>query len=154
MTQAQLAERAHVSQSVISAYESGARQPSLPTLARLIAASGFELDLRVRRSSSGLRKLRGPLGMRVRRHRQQIRRIASEHGLSNVRVFGSVARGEETTDSDIDLLVDIAPEVGLLGLARCRSELASLLGGRVELVPAADLKAHVADSAMADAVLL
>ena len=150
----QLAERAHISQSVVSAYESGARQPSLPTLARLIEATGFELDLQVRKRSSNQRNLTGPLGTRVRRHGQQICRIAKYHGLTNVRVFGSVARGEDTIDSDIDLLADLAPEVGLFGLARCRVELQSLLGATVELVPAADLKPGVAKSALDEAVTL
>jgi len=49
LTQAELARRAGVTQSVISAYESGARQPSLPTLARLVAAIGLELAIGVRK---------------------------------------------------------------------------------------------------------
>ena len=55
LSQVDLASRAGVTQSVISAYESGQRQPSLPALARLIDAAGFELTLGLRRSSAGCR---------------------------------------------------------------------------------------------------
>jgi uncharacterized protein len=135
LSQVELAQRAGVTQSVVSAYESGARQPSLPMLGRLVAATGFDLDLRVRRVFP-----RGPLGERLERDRQQVRKIVARHGLSNVRVFGSVVRGEERPESDIDLLVDAAPGVGLFELGRCQAELESLLGAHVDLVPASDLK--------------
>jgi uncharacterized protein len=152
LSQVELARRAGVAQSVVSAYESGSRQPSLPTLARLVTASGLDLDVRVRRSPSPLSRLTGPLGRRLRLHRRQVRQTAAAHGLSNVRVFGSVARGEDTPDSDIDLLVDVAPGVGLLGLARCQHELESLLEARVELVPAGDLKLNVARAVRAEVI--
>jgi transcriptional regulator with XRE-family HTH domain len=48
LSQVELARRAGVTQSVVSAYESGARQPSVPTLARLVGATGFELELQLR----------------------------------------------------------------------------------------------------------
>jgi hypothetical protein len=76
--------------------------------------------------------------------------IAASSGLSNVQVFGSVARGEETTASDIDLLVDVAPGVGLVTLARCQRDLETLLGAPVDLVSAADLKSGVASSVLAE----
>ena len=61
LSQVELARRAGVAQSVVSAYESGTRQPSLPTLTRLVAATGLDLDVRVRRSRSPLTRLTGPL---------------------------------------------------------------------------------------------
>lgn len=143
LSQVELASRAGVTQSVVSAYESGGRQPSLPTLARLVAATGFELDVRLRRTPSPLRRLTGPLGRRVLAHRSELRKISAAHGASNVRVFGSVARGEENTESDIDLLVDVAPGVGLLGLARLQRDLEGVLKARVDLVPAEGLKPTV-----------
>ena len=154
LSQVELARRAGVTQSVVSAYESGTRQPSLPTLARLVSATGLDLDVRVCRSRSRLTRLTGPLGRRLRRHRRQVQRIATQHGLSNLRVFGSVARGGDTTSSDIDLLVDVAPGVGLIGLARCQHELESLLEAPVDLVPAEDLKPNVARSVLAEMVAL
>jgi transcriptional regulator with XRE-family HTH domain len=54
LTQAQLAQRAGITQSVVSAYESAARQPSLPMLNRLVAATGLEVDVRVRRPTSSI----------------------------------------------------------------------------------------------------
>src|SRR2546425_6959315 len=89
ISQAELARRAGVTQSVVSAYESGARQPSLPTLERLVKATGLELDITVRRPRSISEAMGGPLGKRLVRHRGRVREISASHGLSNVRVFGS-----------------------------------------------------------------
>jgi transcriptional regulator with XRE-family HTH domain len=58
LSQVDLAARAGVTQSVISAYESGQRQPSLPALARLVDAAGFELALGLRRPPGRLCRLR------------------------------------------------------------------------------------------------
>ncbi len=143
-----------VTQSVISAYESGARQPSLPTLARLVAATGLELALDVRKPAPARSRLTGPLGRRVVQHRRAIARAAASHGASNLRVFGSVARGTETTDSDVDLLVDLAPGTGLLGLAALERDLSRILEAKVDVVPAGDLKPDVAREAMVEAVPL
>lgn len=148
LSQVELARRAGVTQSVVSAYESGARQPSVPTLERLIAATGLALDLRV---SSWRPSRPERVGERLKRNRQRIRQIAASHGLTNVRVFGSVARGQERLGSDIDLLVDVAPGVGLLELGRCQAELEALLGAPVDLVPAADLKPGVASEVLTKA---
>lgn len=77
-----------------------------------------------------------------------------KRGLTNPRLFGSVARGEETSGSDVDLLVDVPAGVGLFALARCRSDLEALLGVPVDLLPAADLKPGVATQVLAEAVAL
>jgi uncharacterized protein len=155
LSQAELAKRAGITQSVVSAYENATRQPSLPTLARLVAATGLELDVRVMQSSPRTPgQPAGPIGERVRRHRKEIRRITAKYGLTNVRVFGSVARGAETKDSDLDLLVDIGAGVSLLTLAHCQRELQALLDASVELVPAEDLKPRIARTVAAEAVPL
>ena len=86
--------------------------------------------------------------------RNKVKKLADAYGLSNLRVFGSVARGEETDQSDLDLLVDVTPGVGLIGLARAQHELEELLGARVDLVPASDLKPGVAASVLAAAIPL
>lgn len=147
MSQVELGRRAGVTQSVVSAYESGARQPSLPTLQRLVRATGCELDLVLRPPASRP----AGAGERLARHRREMKEIASGHGLSNLRVFGSVARGEDGPDSDIDLLVDTAAGVGLFSLARCQRDLEALLGARVDLVPASGLKPGVAGTVLAEA---
>jgi uncharacterized protein len=143
LSQAELARRASTTQSVVSAYESGARQPSVPMLQRLVAAAGLDLAMFVQPGAPQP----GALGARLREQRQRVLEIAAGHGLGNMRVFGSVARGEERAGSDIDLLVDVAPGVGLVELGRCQAELEELLGAPVDLVPATDLKAGVATEA-------
>lgn len=66
--------------------------------------------------------------------REQILHTAAKHGVRNVRVFGSVARGEADENSDIDLLVTISPEFSLMDHARLERELHELLGCRVDVV--------------------
>src|SRR6266545_8303803 len=134
LSQVDLAVRAGVTQSVISAYESGQRQPSIPALARLVDAAGFELTLGLRRPPGRLRRLSGPVGRRVRRHRQDLVAAAAAHGVSNVRVFGSVARGEDRPDSDVDLLVDVEPGRTLLDVIALEQDLQELLGRKVDIV--------------------
>ncbi|HUC26128.1 MAG TPA: nucleotidyltransferase family protein [Streptosporangiaceae bacterium] len=68
---------------------------------------------------------------------------AAAHGVSGLRVFGSVARGEDRADSDVDLLADLPAGISLFGMARLQADLESILGTRVDLVPAADLKPDV-----------
>jgi hypothetical protein len=154
LTQVELAILAGVTQSVISAYESGRRQPALPTLERLVEATGHELDIQVRRPPQRLRHLTGPLGLRVRRHRAQLITAAAAHGVTNLRVFGSIARGEDRPDSDVDLLADLPPDLGLLGLGRVRVELEEILNAHVDLVPARDLKPCVRERVASELVAL
>lgn len=154
LSQAELAFRAHVAQSVISAYEAGRRQPSLPTLAKLIDAAGCDLVVDVRQQPPQLSKLSGPVGRQVRRKRRDLVAVAAAHDVTNLRVFGSVARGEDQPGSDVDLLVDMPPGMGLLGLGRAQAELEAILGARVDLVPASDLKPAVRERAERDLVAL
>lgn len=151
LSQEELGRRAGVTQSVVSAYESGARQPSLPTLERLVRAAGCELDITVRDRRPQVQTLGGPAGRKLFERRRKVRDIIARHGMFNVRVFGSVARGEDTVESDVDLLVDVAPGVGLIGLARCERDLEAVLGVSVDLVPADDLKPGVVASALSEA---
>ena len=153
LSQAELGRRAGVAQSVISAYEAGSRQPALPTLARLIHAAGFDLDVKLRPAHTG--RLRGPVGRRLTpTRRAQACQIAASHGLTNLRVFGSAVRGEDRPDSDLDILVDVEAGVGLVGLARCQRHLEELFGVRVDLVPAQDLKPGVVGEVLREAIPL
>jgi uncharacterized protein len=154
ISQVELGGRAGVTQSVISAYESGHRQPSLPTLAGLIEAAGFELVAEVRPYPQRLSRLTGPLGQRLRRRRQDVVAAAAAHGVSGLNVFGSVARAEDRPDSDIDLLADLPPGMSLFALGRLQAELEAILGARVDLVPVQDLKPEVRARADADLVPL
>jgi len=154
LSQAELAARAGVAQSVISAYEAGRRQPALPTLARLIEAAGYDLVVDIRRKPRRLSRLSGPIGRKVRSKRRELVAAAAAHDVANLRVFGSVARGEDRPDSDLDLLADLPPGMGLLGLGRVQADLEAVLGSRVDLVPAGDLKPGVSARAKRDLVVL
>ncbi len=79
-------------------------------------------------------------------------RIASKHGAREVRVFGSVARGEADRESDIDFLVELEPGRSLLGLGGLQMELESLLGRRVDVVTARGLKARIRERVLREAV--
>ena len=65
-----------------------------------------------------------------------------------------MARGDETPDSDVDLLVDLAPGTGLLGLAALERDLAEILEAKVDVVPASDLKPSIAREVFDEAVPL
>jgi predicted nucleotidyltransferase len=84
--------------------------------------------------------------------RGEILRIASEHGAREVRVFGSVARGEADQESDIDFLVELEPGRSLLDLGGLQMELESLLGRRVDVVTARGLKARIRERVLREAV--
>lgn len=84
--------------------------------------------------------------------RGEILRIASEHGAREVRVFGSVARGEDDRESDIDFLVELDPGRSLLDLGGLQMELESLLGRRVDVVTARGLKARIRERVLREAI--
>lgn len=150
LSQRELAERAGVAQSVISVYEAGRRQPSLQTLERLIEAAGQRLGLNIEPRAEPA----APLLPVLRRNRDEIQALAAEYHVVVLGVFGSVARGEETTGSDIDLLVELGPDVGLFALGRLRARLADLLGADVDLVPRSALKPGVRPAVTTDLIPL
>ncbi|GMA24564.1 hypothetical protein GCM10025864_23230 [Luteimicrobium album] len=76
--------------------------------------------------------------------RDAIVATAARRGVHNLRLSGSVARGEDTADSDVDLLVDVAPGVGLFQLGALEVELRELIGRDVDVVPADSLREDVA----------
>jgi predicted nucleotidyltransferase len=94
------------------------------------------------------------LAQRVWDHRAELLSILASYGLRNARLFGSVARGSESPDSDVDLLVDVPEGAGLVTLGRCQADVEALLGVRVDLVPASDLKPTVAAEVLREAVPL
>lgn len=90
----------------------------------------------------------------LRSKRQEILRVATKHGARNVRVFGSVARGEADAKSDIDLLIDLEPGRGLLDHAALWLELEQLLGRKVDVVTARGLRDRIRERVLAEAVPL
>ena len=91
-------------------------------------------------------------GQRLASQRTPVIATATAAGFANVRVFGSVARGEDGPESDIDLLVTPPEAVTLFDLARLERDLSELLGERVEVVPDTTLHPHLREAALADAV--
>ena len=67
-------------------------------------------------------------------HRDAIRRIVESHRAGNVRVFGSVIHGDDTDESDLDLLIDPTPETTLMDIAVIQVELEHLLGVTVDVL--------------------
>jgi predicted nucleotidyltransferase len=115
---------------------------------------GARLDLFTEGSPRRL-DVRTPRMAKLRENRARIRRAAYRRGAKNVRVFGSVARGQDRPDSDIDLLVEFdVRSRGLFPLARLQDELTVLLGERVDVVPQDGLAPLVAKNALAEAVPL
>ena len=150
LTQSQLSKKASMTQSVISAYESGRRDPSLSTLNKLVAAAGFALNI-------GLAKTVPEPGNHasiLRERRLEIIAAFEDLGATNIRVFGSVARGEDQAESDIDLLVDLKPGTGLFGLAKLIGVAEGILGVSVDVVPAIDLKPSTSQEILQQAVPL
>ena len=70
----------------------------------------------------------------VRQRRNEILKIASQHGVRNVRAFGSAACGEADADSDIDFLVELEPGRTLFDLGALLMDLQDLLGRKVDVV--------------------
>jgi hypothetical protein len=81
-----------------------------------------------------------------------ITRAAAASGARDIRVFGSVARGEELESSDIDFLVTLDPGRTLLDLARLEDRLEALLGRRVDIVTERGLEGPVRSAALRDAI--
>jgi hypothetical protein len=91
--------------------------------------------------------------LRVER-RAEILRLAESHGCRNVRVFGSVALGENKPGSDIDFLVDLENGRGLLDMGGLLSDLQDLLGVEVDLVESGGIHPYIRDRVLAEAMPL
>jgi hypothetical protein len=85
---------------------------------------------------------------------ETIRSLAVRHGVVRVAVFGSVARGEATAASDLDLLVDMAPGRSLLDLIAFEQDLSEALGQRVDVVTEQGVSPYLRDAICAEAISL
>ncbi len=86
--------------------------------------------------------------------REDILSLASRHGARNVRVFGSVARGDTRPDSDVDILVDMEPGRSLFDLGGLLYDLQTLLGVDVDVVTEKGLRPRIRERVMREAVPL
>lgn len=135
LTQRELASRAGVSQPAVAAIESGRRRPSEVTRSHLDAA----LHVRPSRVLS--------------RSREELRAVLATHGATNPRVVGSVARGEDSESSDLDLLLTLPEGFDIFDKAYLEEELERLLGVRVDVIPD-DARSPAVERAAAEAVPL
>lgn len=89
-------------------------------------------------------------------HREELDEVLRRYGATNPRIFGSVARGDATPDSDIDVLVDIDPAAGrlLMRLGGLTEGFRRILGRPVDVVTPTVLRERVSATAQADAVEL
>jgi predicted nucleotidyltransferase len=94
----------------------------------------------------------GPSMAELARLRAEILAAAARHGATNVRVFGSVARGDADAASDVDFLVDFEPGRSLFDLAGLLVDLEDLLGHPVDVVTEPGLKARIRQRVLAEAV--
>ena len=89
-----------------------------------------------------------------REHREEILRLAERYGAHRVRVFGSVARGEARTDSDLDLLVDLEKGRSLFDLIGLKQDIEDLLECRVDVLTESNVSPYIRDAVMKEAVAL
>lgn len=116
LTQERLARRARTSQAAISDYESAKRTPEKDTLDRILRATR-------------------PLpSAALDRLRSDVVALAAEHGVTGLRVFGSVAAGRDGPDSDIDLIADVPDGMSAVEFVTLCQKLEALLGTHVDLV--------------------
>ncbi len=134
MSQSQLAHAANVPQPNLSAYENGKRTPSPQVLERIAQA------LATRPSE------------RLARHREEIHSLVRKYRAAAPRVFGSVARGDDHSGSDLDLLVDFTDEASLLDEVGLRLALQDLLRIKVDIVATDTLRGDFRERALREAI--
>jgi uncharacterized protein len=91
---------------------------------------------------------------RLRARREEILGYAADHGARNVRVFGSTARGESGTTSDVDLLVEMEPGRSLIDLVGLWQDLEDLLGTHVDVLSDGGVSPHLRARIYAEAIPL
>jgi predicted nucleotidyltransferase len=126
------------------------------TLERILRACGQPLHLSASIAPSQKRagQRLGSRAALIRRHRERLIRAARRNGARDVRVFGSTARGEDSRDSDIDLLVELDSDRTLLDLIAFQQDASDILGVRVDAATPGILKDRVRSRVLAEAVPL
>jgi len=90
----------------------------------------------------------------LREKREEILKLAAKHGARNVRIFGSVARGEADEQSDVDFLVDMQPGRSLFDMGGLLMDLRELLGRDVDVITERGLKPRIRARVLREAVNL
>ena len=91
---------------------------------------------------------------KIKNHRDEIRRLGAKYGAKNIRIFGSVARGEARADSDVDVLVDLDPGRSLLDLGGLLMDLQELLGCQVDVVTEKGLRHRIRNRVLKESLPL
>ena len=90
----------------------------------------------------------------IKEKRLEILKIAKNHGASNIRIFGSVARNEATNNSDIDFLMDLKPGNNLLDRIALIQDLEDLLGCKVDVAKPENLHETIKEKVLQEAITL
>jgi predicted nucleotidyltransferase/DNA-binding XRE family transcriptional regulator len=183
LSQGEMAKHMAVRPARVAELESGETNPRIETLAKIVATTGLEFAIDIAPAGQEPKLVRKAVRDRpthtyvgaslrvgfallqpdndppinldwLRARRTEIVRCAASHGARNVRVFGSIARGEAGTTSDIDLLVEVEPGRSLLDLVGLWQDLEELLGGQVDVLSDRGLSPHLLDQLTAEAVPL
>lgn len=94
------------------------------------------------------------IGATLRSKRKEILAVAARNGARNVRVFGSVARGDARLESDIDLLVELADDRSLLDVVAIKQDIEDLLAREVHIVTEGALSPYIREDVLKEAVAL
>lgn len=137
--------------SVLNANESGVSQREI---AKALGVTQSAVSQMIATSRERAKLARGPVGRKLAEHRAEVIRIARSRGASNVRVFGSVARGEDDEDSDVDLLVSMPGKLSMFTIAGLGMDLEDLIGFPVDIIPEQLVKREVLPTLSASAVTL
>jgi predicted nucleotidyltransferase len=155
LSQADLAARAGTSQPAVARYVQAGSVPTLATLERLLGACGRRPIVSTGSSTPPTAQSTvTPPSDLLRQRRERLLAAAARRGARNVRVFGSVGRGEQRVGSDVDLLVDLSAGRTLLDLVAFRREASEVLGLPVDVATPDMLKDGVRDVVLAEAARL
>jgi predicted nucleotidyltransferase len=87
----------------------------------------------------------------IRLNRQAIQKLAKQYGVTDIRVFGSAARGDDTTQSDIDFLIEMEPGRSLFDMGGLLMDLETLLGCKVDIVTEKSLHWYIRERVLSEA---
>lgn len=134
LSQRELAKLANVPQSTVANVETGGRQPSVVMLERLLAAAGFRLETKL---ANAIRP-----SVLLERHRSDVARVLARYPVEKAWVFGSVARGDDTPNSDLDVLIAFSEGVPFDDYLNLADELGEVLGCPVDVVTMKELESN------------
>lgn len=153
LTQAALAERAGVSQTVVARYESRRQQPTVPVLERLVAASGFTLEWSLRHAPDAVvaaapdGAFSGPIGRRLVRELDAVLAALDAVGATDARVHGGVADGSEGDGCPVVIAVRLQPDVDLRSVMVAAGSIGLAIGAEVTVMPHARVEDYGYDDA-------